>query len=83
MSKLMAMVGGWLGIQAALLSFAFAVVTGALVALVLLTLPAAHKKSEMWGLKKLPLGTFICVGAMVSTFWGQTIIAAYRRWAGI
>jgi leader peptidase (prepilin peptidase)/N-methyltransferase len=81
--KLMAMIGGWLGIPAALLSFAFAAVIGALSALVLLAMARSRKEREEWGMKKLPLGTFICLGAMVSTFWGQPIIDAYRHWAGI
>lgn len=81
--KLMAMVGGWLGVQAGLLSFAFAVIFGAMAAVVLLAMPATRKDGEAWRQKKLPLGTFICIGATVSTFWGQPIIAAYRHWAGI
>jgi prepilin signal peptidase PulO-like enzyme (type II secretory pathway) len=79
----MAMVGGWLGVQAGLLSFAFAVIFGAMAAVVLLAMPATRKDGEAWRLKKLPLGTFICIGATVSTFWGQPMIAAYRHWAGI
>jgi leader peptidase (prepilin peptidase)/N-methyltransferase len=31
---------------------------------------------------KLPLGTFLCIGGIVSSLWGQTILAAYQRWAG-
>lgn len=81
--KLMAMLGGWLGVQAALLAFALAVVCGAMAAFVLLAKPATRKEGEAWSLKKLPLGTFICMGAIESAFWGPPIIAAYRRWAGI
>ena len=36
-----------------------------------------------WGLVKLPLGTFLCIGGIVSSLWGHEIIAAYVRWAGM
>jgi leader peptidase (prepilin peptidase) / N-methyltransferase len=81
--KLMAMLGGWLHIQAALLSFGIAVVIGAVVALFMLGSPAIQAKREDWSSTKLPFGTFLCLGAMVSTFWGEPIIALYRRWVGL
>jgi leader peptidase (prepilin peptidase)/N-methyltransferase len=64
------------------LSFAVGVVLGALAALVLLVLPSTRKNSEGWALTKLPLGTFLCVGGIVSCLWGEPIIRAYLRWAG-
>jgi leader peptidase (prepilin peptidase)/N-methyltransferase len=80
--KLMAMLAAWLGLPGALLAFGMGVVLGALVAVVLLAIPAARSESGGWALKKLPLGTFLCVGGIVSSLWGQQILAAYLRWAG-
>ena len=37
---------------------------------------------KTWALSKLPLGTFLCIGGIVSSLWGQPILAAYLRWAG-
>jgi leader peptidase (prepilin peptidase)/N-methyltransferase len=81
-AKLMAMLAAWLGLPGALLAFGLGVVLGALVAVVLLVIPAARTEKSGWALKKLPLGTFLCVGGIVSSLWGQQIIAAYLGWAG-
>jgi leader peptidase (prepilin peptidase)/N-methyltransferase len=81
-AKLMALLAAWLGLPGALLAFGLGVVLGALVAVVLLAIPAARTGSSGWALRKWPLGTFLCVGGIVSSLWGQSIIAAYRRWAG-
>jgi leader peptidase (prepilin peptidase)/N-methyltransferase len=82
-AKLMALLAAWLGLPGALLSFGLGVVLGALVAVVLLAIPSSPQdQPEGWAASKLPLGTFLCVGGIVSGLWGQQIIAAYMRWAG-
>jgi leader peptidase (prepilin peptidase)/N-methyltransferase len=81
-AKLMAMLAAWLGLPGALLSFAIGALLGAAVAVVLLVLPSARTDPQSWGASKLPLGTFLCIGGIVSSLWGQPIIAAYLRWAG-
>jgi leader peptidase (prepilin peptidase)/N-methyltransferase len=81
-AKLMAMLAAWLGLPGALLAFALGAVLGALVAVVLLAVPSARRGVEGWAVSKLPLGTFLCVGGIVSSLWGQPMIAAYLRWAG-
>jgi leader peptidase (prepilin peptidase) / N-methyltransferase len=91
-AKLMAMLGAWLGLPGALLSFFIGVVLGAAVALIVLALPSTRAKetraeegnsdAPSWSLRKLPLGTFLCIGGIVSALWGQPILAAYLRWAG-
>jgi leader peptidase (prepilin peptidase)/N-methyltransferase len=93
-AKLMAMLAAWLGLQGALLAFGLGVVLGAIVALIVLAIsstpanpasnPASNSAidSEGWALKKLPLGTFLCIGGIVSSLWGDRIIAAYLHWAG-
>jgi len=80
-AKLMALLGAWLGLPGALLAFVLGAVIGAASALVLLAIPG-HSEAR-WGLRKLPLGTFLCVGGIVSSLWGQQIIAAYLRWSGL
>jgi leader peptidase (prepilin peptidase)/N-methyltransferase len=56
-------------------------VLGALVGLVVLALPR-KRGGESRALLKLPLGTFLCIGGIVSGLWHQEIIAAYLHWAG-
>ncbi len=80
--KLVAMIGGWLGVRNAGLTFAIAVLLGALFALVILVLPSARAKKQSWRLTKLPFGIFLCIGAAVSAFWGPFLLATYLSWAG-
>lgn len=82
-AKLMAMVGAWLGLSGALLSFGIGVLLGALFALIALAIPTARRGSETWLAAKLPLGTFLCIGGIISALWGQPIIDTYKRWAGL
>jgi leader peptidase (prepilin peptidase)/N-methyltransferase len=82
-AKLMALLAAWLGLPGALLAFALGVFLGALTALLLLAIPKARTQSESWSLTKLPLGTFLCIGGIVSSLWGQPIIAAYLSWSGL
>jgi leader peptidase (prepilin peptidase)/N-methyltransferase len=81
-AKLMAMLAAWLGLEGALLAFSIGCILGALTALIILALPALRKDEPNWALKKLPLGTFLCLGAIVSVFWGSQLIALYEHWAG-
>jgi leader peptidase (prepilin peptidase) / N-methyltransferase len=80
-AKLMAMLAAWLGLPGALLAFGLGAVIGALTALALL--PAARRNAEGWAATKLPLGTFLCIGGIISSLWGQQIIGAYLRWSGL
>jgi leader peptidase (prepilin peptidase)/N-methyltransferase len=82
-AKLMAMLAAWLGLPGALLAFGIGVVLGALVALILLVMPSVQNRTEGWATSKLPLGTFLCIGGIVSSLWGQHLIAAYLRWTGL
>ena len=82
-AKLMAMLAAWLGLPGALLSLFLGVILGSLAALVLLALPKPKQQQpQSWALTKLPLGTFLCIGGIVSALWGTPILAAYMRWAG-
>jgi leader peptidase (prepilin peptidase)/N-methyltransferase len=88
-AKLMAMLAAWLGLPGALLAFALGVVIGTVVALAVLVSPSlrrdpsAHTDSTLWSASKLPLGTFLCIGGIIASLWGQPIIAAYLRWSGL
>jgi leader peptidase (prepilin peptidase)/N-methyltransferase len=79
--KLMAMLAAWLGLPGALLAFGLGAVLGAFAALVLLAVPA--RDSESGAATKLPFGTFLCIGGIVSSLWGEQMIAAYLHWAGL
>ena len=81
-AKLMALLAAWLGLPGALLAFGLAVVLGALVALIMLVIPTRRTDKNVWALQKLPLGTFLCIGGIISALWGQPIIVAYRHWSG-
>jgi leader peptidase (prepilin peptidase)/N-methyltransferase len=78
----MALLAAWLGLPGALLSFVIAVLLGTLLSIMLLAIPFVRKTSRTWAHTKLPLGTFLCLGGIVASLWGQTILNAYLRWAG-
>jgi leader peptidase (prepilin peptidase)/N-methyltransferase len=82
-AKLMALLAAWLGLPGALLAFALGVVLGAVIAVIQLAVPSSRAEGERWSLGKLPLGTFLCVGGIVSSLWGQQILAAYYKFAGL
>lgn len=81
-AKLMALLAAWLGFSGALLAFGIGVVVGALLAVMILLVPRHPLQKERWGALKMPLGTFLCIGGIVSALWEQPIIAAYLRWVG-
>jgi len=80
--KLMAMLAAWLGLDGAMLAFTIGCALGALTALFMLAIPRSRTGGPHWALQKLPFGTFLCLGAVVSVFWGGSLIALYARWAG-
>ncbi len=81
-AKLMALLAAWIDLPGALLAFALGVLMGALMAALILVIPRHPLQQERWALLKLPLGTFLCIGGIISALWGQQIIAVYLRWAG-
>jgi leader peptidase (prepilin peptidase)/N-methyltransferase len=82
-AKLMALLAAWLGLPGALLALGLGAILGAIAALLLLAVPAARRESETWAATKLPLGTFLCIGGIVSALWGQPIVNAYLRLTGL
>jgi len=80
--KLMAMLAAWLGLPATLLAFFIGAMVGAVAGLVVIAVPAARDEGEGWANTKLPFGTFLCIGGIISSLWGQPIIAAYLHFVG-
>ena len=68
-AKLMAMLGAWLGLRGALESFALAIFGALIAALVWLAILAIRRKSSQWAKMPLPLGTFLCLGALTEIFY--------------
>jgi leader peptidase (prepilin peptidase)/N-methyltransferase len=81
-AKLMALLAAWFGLPGAMLAFGLGVALGAAVAVVLLAVPSTKRDLRGWAAQELPLGTFLCIGGVVSSLWGQPMIASYLRWAG-
>jgi leader peptidase (prepilin peptidase) / N-methyltransferase len=82
-AKLMAMLAAWLGLTGAMLAFAIGVVLGAVVGIAILLVPRLPRFEDTPALTKLPLGTFLCIGGIISSLWGAPILAAYLRWSGL
>jgi len=82
-AKLMAMLAAWLGLPGALLCFAIGVIFGAAFGIALLLSASFRPTEDTTALKKLPLGTFLSIGGIISSLWGQLILAAYMRWSGL
>jgi leader peptidase (prepilin peptidase)/N-methyltransferase len=82
-AKLMALLAAWLGLPGALLAFFIGILLGALIGVALLIIPKAKPNPHTeWSATKLPLGTFLCIGGIISALWGQPLIATYLHWAG-
>jgi leader peptidase (prepilin peptidase) / N-methyltransferase len=82
-AKLMLLLAVWLGLSHTLLAFVLGVIFGTVFAVVLLVFPAARREAgTKWSLARLPFGTFLCIGGLVSAFWGTPMIHAYLRTAG-
>lgn len=81
--KLIAMLAAWLGLPATLLAFFISAMIGGLAGVVVIVSPRAREDGENWATAKLPFGTFLCIGGIVASLWGQPIIAAYLNMIGI
>jgi leader peptidase (prepilin peptidase)/N-methyltransferase len=81
--KLMVLLAAWLGPSNTLLAFILGVVLGASVAVVLLAIPNERSSTDAWALRRLPMGTFLCIGGIISSLWGNEIVEAYLRLAGL
>jgi len=80
--KLIAMLAAWLGLLPTLLAFLISSLLGAIAGMAVIAIPSKRDEGEGWATTKLPFGTFLCIGGIVSSLWGQRIIAAYLHMIG-
>jgi leader peptidase (prepilin peptidase)/N-methyltransferase len=80
--KLIAMLAAWLGLPLTMLAFFFGSLLGALAGIVVIAVPSMRDAGEGWATSKLPFGTFLCIGGIISSIWGERIIAAYLHMIG-
>jgi leader peptidase (prepilin peptidase)/N-methyltransferase len=66
--KLLAMIGAFLGWQAALAAFFIAPLLGAIIGIINLIVKKDHT---------IPYGPFLCLGALISLFWANKIIGLF------
>ena len=78
-AKLMLLLAVWLGLLHTVLAFVLGVVFGAGLVLAMLFVPKSRQDSETWLTAKLPFGTCLCLGGIVSAVYGAPIIEAYAR----
>ena len=69
--KMLAMVGGWLGIKMVLLTFVLSSMLGGLVGAVLI----GSRRADM--ATRVPFGTMLAVGALVASMYGESLLAWY------
>lgn len=81
-AKLMLLLAVWLGLANTMLAFVLGVVLGTFFAIFLLAVPRARRDDASWLLNRIPLGSFLCVGGILSALWGSLIVNAYLRAAG-
>ncbi len=81
--KLMALLAAWLGLPGTLLAFLIGTFLGAIAGIVVIIFPSKREDPNDWATTRLPFGTFLCIGGIVSSLWGVTIINAYMRWVGL
>jgi len=69
--NLMALVGAFLGWKAVVVTLLVGCLSGSLVGLTLIALRRLGRREHM------PFGPFLALGALVSLFWGDALIAWY------
>ncbi len=80
--KLVFMLAVWLGLSHALLALVLALFLGFAAALFMFVRPLSRPRFENWVTSRLPFGTFLCIGGIISALWGRPILDAYLRLAG-
>jgi leader peptidase (prepilin peptidase)/N-methyltransferase len=69
--KMMAMIGGFLGIQGVFLTLFLAALLGTII-----FGPMSYRSGKL-----VPFGVFLSVGAAATYFWGERLVDLYLRWA--
>jgi leader peptidase (prepilin peptidase)/N-methyltransferase len=70
--KMLGMIGAFLGPVGVLITVLLASLTGSLVGIVLIATRGGGRQT------RLPFGVFLSMGAVVTLFWGDRLVAAYR-----
>jgi leader peptidase (prepilin peptidase) / N-methyltransferase len=74
--KMLAMVGGWLGVKMVLVTFVLSSMLGGLVGAVLI----GSRRADM--ATRVPFGTMLAVGALVASLYGEDLLAWYLSTMG-
>jgi leader peptidase (prepilin peptidase)/N-methyltransferase len=78
-AKLMGLLGVWLGLEGGLESFAFAALAATAAALAWLVILAARSRAREWTQLPLPLGTFLCLAALLEIFYPGWLFTLWSR----
>lgn len=81
-AKLMLLIAVWLGLDHSMLAFVLGVLLGTVIGIVMLFRKPRNAVDESWALTRLPLGTCLAIGGIVSALWGTPLIHAYLEAAG-
>jgi leader peptidase (prepilin peptidase)/N-methyltransferase len=81
-AKLMLLLGVWLGLAHTLVAFFLGVLLGTAFSFVLLVAPRTRRDDASWLLNRIPLGTFLCFGGILSALWGSALIDEYLHVTG-
>jgi leader peptidase (prepilin peptidase) / N-methyltransferase len=74
--KMLAMVGGWLGVKMVLVTFVLSSMLGGLIGAVLI----GSRRADM--ATRVPFGTMLAVGALVASLYGEDLLAWYLSTMG-
>jgi leader peptidase (prepilin peptidase)/N-methyltransferase len=74
--KMLAMVGGWLGVKMVLVTFVLSSMLGGLIGVALI----ASRRADM--ATRVPFGTMLAVGALVASLYGEDLLAWYLSTMG-
>lgn len=80
--KLLLMLAVWVGFSRTVLALVLAMFFTVGFAILMLIQPSRRKAFSAWATTRLPFGTFICLGGVVSALWGGDILRAYLSLAG-
>jgi leader peptidase (prepilin peptidase)/N-methyltransferase len=80
--KLLLMLAIWIGFAHAMVALMLAIFLGLAVALIMLFRRSSRKTLETWAAARIPFGTFLCIGGIISALWGRPILNAYLDLAG-
>ena len=75
--KLAAMISVWLGWQGILITTLLSCAIGSIIGILALSFGWLKKD------QKMPFGPFLALGAVLTVFWGESLLSMYLNWMGI